>query len=290
MGVVMERWCPTQQMLGVFLMKKALLAGVAALLMLSASAAHATEWQGNIPKPVGKLPPYPPIVCVTPNWTPEPCENRQPNWLKALGELFKWLEWLEWTKTNWLGTVIFDVPRPWDGKWPRLTTVLRYEPGGVLHEHEKRWWDLARSGDDVEIRDMCASACTMIMAYVPRERMCFGERSALLFHASRNATDKMISVSTTVRMFYSYPKDIQEWLRERGGLAVGDVVALAKDLWAMGYRKCGPDLHEQEIWKEKDRKAEEAWKEWQKTFEPPDPNEVPIPMTIVKSTKMGTGG
>jgi hypothetical protein len=61
----------------------------------------------------------------------------------------------------------------------------------------------------------------------------------------------------------------------------------------MGYRKCGPDpneLREQQKWAEKDRKAEEAWKEWQKTFEPPDPNEIPIPMTIIKSTKIGTGG
>ena len=52
MGVVMERWCPTQQMLGVFLMRRLLLAGIAALSVLSASAAHAgmcSLWQcGNL--------------------------------------------------------------------------------------------------------------------------------------------------------------------------------------------------------------------------------------------------
>jgi hypothetical protein len=83
-------------------MKKALLGGVAALSVLSASAAPAREWQGNMPKPIGKLPQYPPVVCVTPNWTPEPCESRQPSdaWEevgKALSEFFKWLEW---TNTN----------------------------------------------------------------------------------------------------------------------------------------------------------------------------------------------
>jgi hypothetical protein len=86
-------------------------------------------------------------------------------------------------------------------------------------------------------------------------------------------------------MFYSYPKEIREWLRERGGLAVGDVIAPAEDLWAMGYRKCGPDLlyqYEIEAQKELNRKAEEARKEWE--------NAIPIPMTIVKSTRMGTGG
>src|SRR6516225_6490076 len=67
--------------------KKLFLAGVAALSVLSASAAHAREWQGNMPKPVGKLPPYPPVVCVTPNWTPEPCEGRQPSHADAFEEV-----------------------------------------------------------------------------------------------------------------------------------------------------------------------------------------------------------
>jgi tRNA_anti-like len=46
MGVVMERWCPTQQMLGVFLkevsMTKLLLTGVA-VLALASSAANAAD-------------------------------------------------------------------------------------------------------------------------------------------------------------------------------------------------------------------------------------------------------
>jgi hypothetical protein len=41
-------------------MKKLLLAGVAVLL-LSTGTAHAREWQGNMPKPIGKLPSYPPV-------------------------------------------------------------------------------------------------------------------------------------------------------------------------------------------------------------------------------------
>jgi hypothetical protein len=198
-------------------MKKALLTGIAALSLLTAVGAHAREWQGNMPKPIGKLPSYPPVVCVTPNWTSEPCESRQPPSVyvliaEAIGEIAKWLEW---TKTNWLGTaLVFDKPQPWNGEWPRHTTVLYYEPGGILQEHEKRWWDLAKSGDDVEIRDMCASACTMIMKYVPRERICFGEYSALLFHASRNYTDRAISVSTTVRMFYSIRKIFRNGLEK----------------------------------------------------------------------------
>jgi hypothetical protein len=62
----------------------------------------------------------------------------------------------------------------------------------------------------------------------------------------------------------------------------------AADLWAMGYRKCepGPDPNSQE---QRESRAND-WEEWRKSNEPPDPNQVPIPMTIIKSTKMGTGG
>jgi hypothetical protein len=47
MGVVMERWCPTQQMLGVFLrrrdVKKLLLIGTAALLMVTSASAQVPD-------------------------------------------------------------------------------------------------------------------------------------------------------------------------------------------------------------------------------------------------------
>src|SRR5215471_4510339 len=102
-------------------MKKALLTGIAALSVLYASAAHAREWQGNMPKPVGKLPSYPPIVCVTPNWIPEPCEGRQsspkqahtgnwdfmdgPDW-KALWDFLRLLD------TSWVATADKKV-QPW---------------------------------------------------------------------------------------------------------------------------------------------------------------------------------
>jgi hypothetical protein len=110
MGVVMERWCPTQPVLGVLLMRKAFLAGVAVLSVLCASAAHTREWQGNMPKPVGKLPPYPPVVCVTPNWTPEPCEARS-EVHDPLQGLWDFLKWVKWAETNWLGTaLVFDKP------------------------------------------------------------------------------------------------------------------------------------------------------------------------------------
>jgi autotransporter passenger strand-loop-strand repeat protein len=48
--------------------------------------AHAQ--QGNLPTPVRKLAPYPPIVCVTPNWTPEPFAYMRTSVTVSNGEIY----------------------------------------------------------------------------------------------------------------------------------------------------------------------------------------------------------
>ena len=133
-------------------MKKTLLASVAALFLVTGTA-HSREWQGNMPNPVGKLPSYPPVVCVTTNWTPEPCKNRQPSvdMFEGMSKAIEFFKWLEWTKTNWLGTILVDY-RPWDRVRPGHVTVLYYEIGGLGQDHIERWRALAASGDNVEIR------------------------------------------------------------------------------------------------------------------------------------------
>src|SRR5262249_6965695 len=194
-------------------MKKTLLASVAALFLVTGTA-HSREWQGNMPNPVGKLPSYPPVVCVTTNWTPEPCKNRQPSvdMFEGMSKAIEFFKWLEWTKTNWLGTVMVDyklVAKPWNGVWPtRLrqhVTVLYHEVGGLWDKHIERWSALAASGDDVEIRGRCISACTTIMAYVPTEKICFDKRATLEFHMGRDPRTQEPMPEWTEVMFNQFP-------------------------------------------------------------------------------------
>jgi hypothetical protein len=136
----------------------------------------------------------------------------------------------------------------------------------------------------------CSSGCTLVMAFVPSERICFGEAASLRFHAARRGRE--LDLQTTKWMLSHYPQNIRTWLGDKGApekLTINEFWTLyAVDLWAMGYRKCDPDTRP-DSQEEKERRAND-WKEWQKTNEPPDPNQVPIPMTIIKSTKIGTGG
>jgi len=167
-----------------------------------------------------------------------------------------------------------DQPAPWNGGWPRPTTVLYDERGGILQSHIQRWQALAASGNNVEIRSYCPSGCTMIVAYVPSDRICFAEGTGLGFHMAQEmiGTDYATlkpSPKTAQWMVDQYPQAIREWIIDRGGVAkmtVGEFWTLdAPTLWQMGYRKCGPEpieLGNERRWKERDEKAEEMYKEW----------------------------
>jgi hypothetical protein len=127
--------------------RAAILCCAALALVLSVGAA--SSQQGNLPRPVQKLPVYPPVACVTTDWRPEPCEDRaplpetrlplinarndrhaieclkpaEPGWL-GLGGLFQLLE------CSWLGTTEPWPIKPFDGKWP-LPKVVVYNGDGV---------------------------------------------------------------------------------------------------------------------------------------------------------------
>jgi hypothetical protein len=223
---------------------RSLLAGVA-LLALCVTQAQAQ--QGNLPKPVQALPAYPPIVCVTPKWEREPCENRKEPFKEPFKELGDALnEFFKFLNSNWLGTVLnADTPPPWNGVWPTQKVVLHRGRGGLIGEHAKYFQELAQSGNSVEIRGPCFSACTLIVAYMPTERLCFDEFASLNFHHAGGMKvyfSNAEAVAATRWMFQQYPQNIRDWLNAQGGIgkipSIGWWTLEAPDLWEMGYRKC----------------------------------------------------
>jgi hypothetical protein len=281
-----------------------------AVFMMFLAVSPAPAQQGNLPVPVQKLAPYPPVVCVTPNWTPEPCESRKAS-SSPYGPPYEPSGWqcgnvriiksedstnlsMEFVVTgterrdNRFRLVGFDelylneklctpLPKPKIELLPKHSpiaclkpdrteepcenrrpsaqpaaiipaktkTVLYNEPGGILQDHIKRWQALAASGDNVEIRGPCVSGCTMIMAFIPSDRICFGDAASLQFHMARNATNQEPNVDSARWMLNQYPQDIRLWIRAKGGVEKMTIYAMwkltAEELWAMGYRKCEPE-------------------------------------------------
>jgi hypothetical protein len=198
---------------------------VLALLLVAIRPAPAQ--QGNLPKPVQSLPAYPPVRCVTVDWTVESCEWRQ---VQAA------VEGVEAVAKAWAKAAKSEIPR----------YVLRDEPGGEYWEHWNRFKAIADSGDLVEIRGACLSACTLVMVHVQKDHLCFGEGASLQFHVSRHAETGEPDPDFTTRMMVNqYPQDIRKWILTKGGVAKMTIAQMwtlrAADLWSMGYPKCEPE-------------------------------------------------
>ena len=120
-------------------------------------------------------------------------------------------------------------------------TVLQDQPGGFLDRYKRLFEALEASGNNVEIRGKCLSACTLVLSYIPKERLCFHETAWLGFHLAGSFYGASTEVSQA--MFDSYPQDIRKWLQQKGGLekmphGAGFWAILAPELWKIGYRKC----------------------------------------------------
>jgi hypothetical protein len=127
-------------------------------------------------------------------------------------------------------------------------TVLYDERGGRIVDHWERWKALAAQGGEVEIRGPCWSACTLIMAHISRERLCFDKHAELNFHLAMRPNGEP-SMEASRWMVDQYPEDIREWIKTMGGVermplpspnhpAGTFYMLFPVQLWAMGYRKC----------------------------------------------------
>ena len=124
-----------------------------------------------------------------------------------------------------------------------IKTVVEYDPGGWIKEHDDRWRLIAAQGGPVDILGMCQSACTLALAHVRKDRLCFGENAYLNFHMPRlNHDGGPPALEHAKWMFDIYPGDIRGWLIAKGGLEKMPLQGYwklpASDLWQMGYRRC----------------------------------------------------
>lgn len=209
---------------------------------------HAGErLQGDVP--TGKLPTYPGVVCLTPDWKPEPCESRRVPEKSVWEHVADIAERLAWLDKTWLPIAEKEIVS-WNGIWPPITplpkagvTYIYGEIGGEFWSYWNRFKALADSGNNVELHGPCMSACTLVVVHVPSERLCFGEGSSLQFHVSRDPkTGTPTPEFTQANMINQYPQDIRAWINAKGGVQKMNISQMwtltAEELWQMGYHKC----------------------------------------------------
>ncbi|UTD27336.1 hypothetical protein [Bradyrhizobium sp. WD16] len=112
--------------------------------------------------------------------------------------------------------------------------------GGRIGTYVDKYQELRSSGDQVMIDGLCASACTIVLGAVPRDRICVTPRANLGFHAAWDfgANGRTITNPEATQMLYSmYPAQIKRWIATRGGLTPRMIFLRGRQLASM-YRPC----------------------------------------------------
>jgi hypothetical protein len=119
------------------------------------------------------------------------------------------------------------------------------DPGGRIGTYVDRYEGVRISGEKVIIDGYCASACTIVLATIPHDRICVTSRARLGFHAAWDpgANGRKITNPEATQSLYSiYPFEVRHWIDQRGGLTPHVIFLSGRELAAM-YRPCYLDSH-----------------------------------------------
>ena len=112
--------------------------------------------------------------------------------------------------------------------------------GGSLGQYLLKFATIRDSGERIMIDGSCFSACTLVTALIPKQRICVTERAQLGFHAGwvddQNG-ERAVSIEGTHLMYQMYPREIQRWINRHGGLGKQTLVLKGRELMAV-YPAC----------------------------------------------------
>ncbi|OCK54470.1 hypothetical protein [Bradyrhizobium sp. LMTR 3] len=114
------------------------------------------------------------------------------------------------------------------------------DQGGLIQSYLDTYDELDSSGQMVMIDGLCASACTIVLAAIPRDRLCVTSNANLAFHAAWEfgVHGRAITNREATRMLFAmYPAQVRRWIARRGGLTPRTIFLRGKPLQAM-YRSC----------------------------------------------------
>jgi hypothetical protein len=117
---------------------------------------------------------------------------------------------------------------------------IAQDAGGRIQTYVDRYQGVRGSGERVIIDGVCASACTIVLGSVPRDKICVTPRARLGFHAAWDlgSGGRMTTDPEATQALYSmYPFEIRRWLDQHGGLTPHMIFLSGRELTAM-YHPC----------------------------------------------------
>jgi hypothetical protein len=143
----------------------------------------------------------------------------------------------------WLGVLAVLAGISIDVSSASAAMRITDDPGGRIVTYMRKFASLRESGERVIIDGTCASACTIVLGAVPRERICITPRARLGFHAAwefGQAGRPVTNPMATRFLLAMYPPSVRSWIRRRGGLNGKMIYLSGRELAAM-YPRCGTE-------------------------------------------------
>jgi hypothetical protein len=118
------------------------------------------------------------------------------------------------------------------------------DAGGSIETYVERFTRARDSGERIEVDGQCLSACTLVLAFVPRERICVTPKASFGFHAAWSPVSSggaAVNPGATEAISKMYPQRVRQWIRANGGLG-GKMIYLRGRALAALYPPCSPGL------------------------------------------------
>src|SRR5438128_1538078 len=75
-------------------------------------------------------------------------------------------------------------PQEADPASGRVVKLIGDDPGGDVVQYESRFRRWAAESASAKVDGLCASACTLLLAYLPAEKVCLTPRARFGFHSA----------------------------------------------------------------------------------------------------------
>ena len=127
---------------------------------------------------------------------------------------------------------------------PALAESITNDSGGLIDTYVQRFHRVRDSGERIVVDGQCLSACTLVLAFVPRERICVTPNAVFGFHSAWSYDGQggeALNRGATQSMWNMYPERIRAWIRANGGLHQNLIYLRGRQLAAL-YPTCSPGL------------------------------------------------
>lgn len=99
---------------------------------------------------------------------------------------------------------------------------ITHDQGGRIGTYIAKFRQIRSTDQQVVIDGDCLSACTLVSALIPRERICVTHRARLGFHRAWKPGflgQRVDNDAGTRIMWRMYPPNIRRWIASKGGLS-----------------------------------------------------------------------